>query len=90
MDTRVKKLRAKAGRLRHRDRDGARLRLPLLRMTDNNAKAIRSGFKFFAAISAVALVFIGVLLLLNLFFFEDCYMLTRREAARRPIKLRGS
>ena len=39
-------------------------------------------FKFFAAISAVALVFIGVLLLLNLFFYEDYYMLTRRGELR--------
>lgn len=36
-------------------------------------------FKFFAAISAVALVFIGMLLLLNLFFYEDYYMMTRRN-----------
>lgn len=36
-------------------------------------------FKFFAAISAVALVFIGMLLLLNLFFYEDYYMMTRRD-----------
>lgn len=35
-------------------------------------------FKFFAAISAVALVFIGVLLLLNLFFYQHYYMMTRR------------
>ena len=39
-------------------------------------------FKFFAAISAVALVFIGVLVVLNLFFYEDYYKLTRRAALR--------
>ena len=39
-------------------------------------------FKFFAAISAVALVFIGMLLLLNLFFYEDYYMMTRRNELR--------
>lgn len=38
-------------------------------------------FKFFAAISAVALVFIGMLLL-NLFFYEDYYMMTRRSELR--------
>ena len=39
-------------------------------------------YKFFIAISAVALVFIGVLILLNLFFYEDYYMLTRRNELR--------
>ena len=39
-------------------------------------------FKFFAAISAVALVFIGVLLLLNVFFFSDYYMMMRRSELR--------
>ena len=48
-------------------------------------------FKFFAAISAVALVFIGVLLLLNLFFYEDYYMLTRRGELRDAYQsMRGS
>ena len=36
-------------------------------------------FRFFAAISTVALVFIGVLFLLNLFFYDDYYMATRRN-----------
>lgn len=40
-------------------------------------------FKFFAAISVVALVFIGILLLLNLFFYEDYYMITRRNELHR-------
>ena len=39
-------------------------------------------FKFFVAISAVTLVFIGVLLILNLFFYEDYYMLMRRGELR--------
>ncbi|MDO4271100.1 MAG: ATP-binding protein [Eubacteriales bacterium] len=36
-------------------------------------------FKFFAAISAVTLVFIGVLIVLNVFFYDDYYMMTRRR-----------
>lgn len=36
-------------------------------------------FRFFAAISMVALVFIGVLLTLNFFFYDDYYMMTRRS-----------
>lgn len=39
-------------------------------------------FQLFAAISAVAVVFIGLLLLLNLFFYEDYYMMTRRNELR--------
>ena len=39
-------------------------------------------FKFFVAISAVALVFIGVLLLLNVFFYHDYYMMMRRNELR--------
>ena len=39
-------------------------------------------FKFFVAISAVALVFIGVLLLLNLFFYDDYYLMTRKTELR--------
>ena len=39
-------------------------------------------FKFFVAISAVTLVFIGVLLILTLFFYEDYYMLMRRGELR--------
>ena len=39
-------------------------------------------FKFFVAISAVALVFIGVLLLLNVFFYQDYYMMMRRNELR--------
>lgn len=39
-------------------------------------------FQFFAAISAIAVVFIGMLLLLNLFFYQDYYMLTRRSELR--------
>lgn len=39
-------------------------------------------FQFFAAISVIAIVFIGMLLLLNLFFYEDYYMLTRRSELR--------
>ena len=39
-------------------------------------------FQFFAVISAVAVVFIGMLLLLNLFFYQDYYMLTRRNELR--------
>lgn len=35
--------------------------------------------KFFAAISAVAVVFIGVLIVLNVFFYDDYYMMTRRN-----------
>ena len=33
-------------------------------------------FKFFAAISIIALVFIGILVLLNVFFYQDYYMMT--------------
>lgn len=40
-------------------------------------------FKFFAAISAVAVVFIGVLLLLNLFLYDDYYLMTRRAELRK-------
>ena len=39
-------------------------------------------FQLFAAISAVAVVFIGILVLLNLFFYEDYYMMTRRNELR--------
>lgn len=39
-------------------------------------------YKFFVAISAVALVFIGTLVLLNVFFYEDYYMLNRRSELR--------
>ena len=39
-------------------------------------------FKFFVAISAVSLVFVGVLLVLNLFFYEDYYMFMRRNELR--------
>ena len=39
-------------------------------------------FKFFVAISAVALVFIGVLLLLTVFFYPDYYMLMRLNELR--------
>lgn len=39
-------------------------------------------FRFFVAISAVALVFIGVLLLLNLFFYDDYYLMTRKTELR--------
>jgi len=35
--------------------------------------------KFFAAISVVALVFIGVLLCLNLFFYDDYYFMARKR-----------
>ena len=45
-----------------------------------NRRSIR--FNFFVAISAVTLVFIGVLLILNLFFYEDYYMLMRRGELR--------
>lgn len=38
--------------------------------------------KFFAALGIIALVFIGVLLLLNLFFYDDYYMLTRKNELR--------
>lgn len=38
--------------------------------------------KLFVAISVVALVFIGVLLLLNVFFYNDYYMLTLRNELR--------
>ena len=38
--------------------------------------------RFFAAISAVALVFIGVLVLLNVFFYQDYFMMTRRSELR--------
>lgn len=38
--------------------------------------------KLFIAISIVALVFIGVLLLLNVFFYHDYYMLTLRHELR--------
>lgn len=38
--------------------------------------------KFFAAISIIALVFIGILVLLNVFFYQDYYMLTRRSELR--------
>ena len=38
--------------------------------------------RFFAAISIVALVFIGILVLLNVFFYQDYYMLTRRSELR--------
>lgn len=43
-------------------------------------RSIRS--KFFFALSAAALVFIGVLLALNLFFFEDYYRFMRRSELR--------
>ena len=39
-------------------------------------------FKFFAAISIIALVFIGILVLLNVFFYQDYYMMTRRSELR--------
>lgn len=39
-------------------------------------------FKFFFAISAVALVFIGVLIALNLFFYDDYYLMTRKSDLR--------
>ena len=42
-------------------------------------KAHSIRYKFFAGISVVALVFIGVLLVLNLFFYDDYYMMTRRN-----------
>ncbi len=47
--------------------------------------------KFFAAVSAVALVFIGVLLLLNLFFYDDYYLMTRKNELRNTYQsvLRG-
>ncbi len=47
--------------------------------------------KFFAAISVVALVFIGVLLLLNLFFYDDYYLMTRKNELRNTYQsvLRG-
>ncbi len=38
--------------------------------------------KFFAAISVVALMFIGVLFILNLFFYDDYYLLTRKSELR--------
>ncbi len=38
--------------------------------------------KFFAAISVVSLVFVGVLLILNLFFYDDYYLLTRKNELR--------
>ena len=47
-----------------------------------NMKRRSIRFKFFVAISAVTLVFIGVLLILNLFFYEDYYMLMRRGELR--------
>ena len=37
-------------------------------------------FKFFSAISLVALMFIGILLLLNLFFYQDYFMMTRKSS----------
>ena len=37
---------------------------------------------FFAAISIIALVFIGILVLLNVFFYQDYYMMTRRSELR--------
>ena len=40
-------------------------------------------FKFFSAISLVALMFIGILLLLNLFFYQDYFMMTRKSSLRR-------
>ena len=39
-------------------------------------------FKFFSAISLVALVFIGLLLVLNLFFYKDYFMMTRKNSLR--------
>ena len=39
-------------------------------------------FKFFAAISIIAPVFIGILVLLNVFFYQDYYMMTRRSELR--------
>ena len=39
-------------------------------------------FTFFAAISIIALVFIGILVLLNVFFYQDYYMMTRRSELR--------
>lgn len=47
-----------------------------------NMKRRSIRFKFFVAISAVTLVFIGVLLILNLFFYEDYYMIMRRSELR--------
>ena len=38
--------------------------------------------KFFVAISIIALVFIGILVLLNVFFYQDYYMMTRRSELR--------
>ncbi len=37
-------------------------------------------FKFFSAINLVALMFIGILLLLNLFFYQDYFMMTRKSS----------
>ena len=39
-------------------------------------------FKFFSVISLVALVFIGLLLVLNLFFYKDYFMMTRKNSLR--------
>lgn len=39
---------------------------------------------FFAAISIIALVFIGILVLLNVFFYQDYYMMTRRSERVMP------
>ena len=37
-------------------------------------------FKFFAAISIIALVFIGILVLLNVFFYQDSVSYTHLRA----------
>ena len=42
-------------------------------------------FKFFAAISIIALVFIGILVLLNVFFYQDYYMMAASAPATRVI-----
>ena len=40
-------------------------------------------FKFFSAISLVALMFIGILLLLNLFFYQDY---SHDDAKKQPVR----
>ena len=45
-------------------------------------------FKFFAAISIIALVFSGILVLLNVFFYQDYYMMTRRSLRQHLHQLR--
>ena len=40
-------------------------------------------FKVFAAISIIALVFIGILVLLNVFFYQDYYMMMTRRSELR-------